>query len=132
MTKPINNNINLNPIHFDVEGQTEEALQQKMVFWFHSTYPEFRGCFFHVPNGDVRSKRAGARLKKVGVVAGVADMILLAHGGIWLFEVKNDKGTQSIRQIAWQKLMEKHGFTYILVRSLKQFQHYILELFKDW
>jgi len=33
--------------------------------------------FFHVPNGEVRDKRTAAKLKAMGVLAGVADLVFL-------------------------------------------------------
>mgnify|MGYP000046985433 FL=1 len=64
-------------IEKDVLGQSENALQQKCYFWFHNTYPEYRGLLFAVPNGGKRTKREAKTLKLTGVVSGVSDMIFL-------------------------------------------------------
>jgi hypothetical protein len=39
--------------------------------------------FFHVPNGEERDPRVGAKLKAMGVLPGVADLIFLWKDGRW-------------------------------------------------
>lgn len=79
---------------------------------------------FAVPNGGRRDKVSGARLKAEGVVAGVSDLILLVarHGyhGL-LIEMKTEKGRQSQQQRHWQKLAEKQGYRYVVIRSIEEF-----------
>ena len=123
--------MNDNNIHNDSPNQSEEALQQKIVFWFHNTYPQYRGLLFHVPNGDIRSKRAGARLKRLGVIAGVSDLILLYKSYTFLFELKTLKGKQSKSQSKWELLMKKNSFSYTVIRSLEQFKRHIEIIIKD-
>jgi hypothetical protein len=57
-------------------------------------------------------------------VAGVSDLILLVarHGyhGL-LIEMKTPKGSQSQLQRQWQKLVEKQGYRYVVIRSIEDF-----------
>ena len=112
----------MSDIFKDVDGQSEEQLQQKCVFWFHNEYPELRGCLFHVPNGGARTGREGAKFKKIGVYPGVSDLILLYNQEAILFELKDNKGRQSKKQKEWEETMRKQGFSYVLIRKLSDFK----------
>ena len=106
----------------DIKGQSEDALQQKCIFWFHNTYPSLRGLLFSVPNGGVRNAREGKKLKQTGVVSGVSDLILLYDGKANLIELKTEIGSQSKNQKDWQRKVEMQGFSYYLIRSLVDFK----------
>lgn len=112
----------MNPIYIDVKGQTEEQLCQKAFFWFTNAFPDLRGCLFHVPNGGNRNAREGKRFKQMGVVPGVADLILLVGKKAYLLEAKKEGGRQSQKQVEWELLMKREGFTYIVFDSLKFFK----------
>ena len=114
-----------NNIHIDVQGQSEDALQQKCVFWFHNAYPHLRGLLFAVPNGGSRNAREGQKLKRTGVVAGVSDLILLYMGSAFLLELKTETGSQSKKQKDWQSKAEQEGFEYFVIRSLAKFKSVI-------
>ena len=52
--------------------------------------------FFHVPNGEVRDPRTGAKLKAMGTRRGVADLLFIRPGAPPLFlELKDRVGRQS-------------------------------------
>ena len=61
-------------------NQEEHNIQCACVRWFNYQWPEYRGLLFAVPNGGARSKATAGKLKAEGVVAGVADLILLVPG----------------------------------------------------
>jgi len=105
--------------------KTENRIQQECVMKFHNTYPKLRGCLFSVPNGGARSIREGLLFKQTGVVAGVSDLILLYDAKAYLFELKNEVGSQSDKQKDWQHLMESQGFTYYLIRDMNTFMQII-------
>lgn len=87
-------------------------------------YPDIGLLLFAVPNGGRRDKVSGARLKDEGVVAGVADLILMvAKRGYHalLIEMKTAKGRQSPAQRYWQKLAEAQGYRYVVIRSIEEF-----------
>lgn len=55
---------------------------------------------FHVPNGGYRDQREAAKLKWIGVVAGVHDLIVIDDCGlVYLLEVKAPDGVLSADQI---------------------------------
>jgi len=54
--------------------------------------------WFSVPNGDVRTVQAGARLKAEGLRAGIPDLIFIRFGRVYGLELKALKGKQSPSQ----------------------------------
>jgi hypothetical protein len=79
---------------------------------------------FAVPNGGRIDKATGARLKEEGVLAGVADLILLQRRGGYgalLIEMKTAGGRQSQSQKEWQAHVEADGYRYVVCRSLDEF-----------
>lgn len=102
----------------------EHKLQVAMVKWFRMQYPSMRHNLFAVPNGGRRDAATGAKLKDEGVLAGVADLILLKSNrqyGALLIETKTKKGTQRDSQKEWEENIVKDGYRYVIVRSLEEF-----------
>ena len=65
---------------------------------------------FAVPNGESRSARTGAKLKRMGVRAGVFDFALVLPGGQAAFlELKTEKGRLSTVQKVFQEAAKKAG-----------------------
>lgn len=54
--------------------------------------------WFHPPNGGRRGPIEGARFKRMGVKAGVADLILLHNGNAFALELKTETGRISDAQ----------------------------------
>lgn len=102
----------------------EHRIQCACVRWFAYQYQQYEGLLFSVPNGGHRDKVTGAMMKAEGVVAGVADLILLVPSKGYhalCIEMKTEKGRQSPEQKAWQKKAEAHGYKYAVCRSLDDF-----------
>lgn len=102
----------------------ESHIQQGCVRWFRYQYPDLARLLFAVPNGGARDRVTGAILKGEGVVAGVADLILLKPAGDYhalCLEMKTRKGYQSDSQKQWQADVEKQGYRYAVCRSLDDF-----------
>lgn len=107
--------------------EREHQLQVQCVKWFSQAHPELKGRLFAVPNGGRRDRATGARLKEEGVIAGVADLILLKtnslHGAL-LIEMKTAErnSRQSAAQKEWQHAVTSEDeYKYIVVRSLETF-----------
>lgn len=102
----------------------EHKIQCACVSWFRLKYPMLAANLFAVPNGGRRDATTGAKLKAEGVLAGVADLILLYPSNGYhalLIEMKTSKGKQSEAQKAWQKKMEEYGYKYVVCHSLDEF-----------
>lgn len=77
----------------------------------------------HIPNGEARSARTGAKLKLMGVEAGAADLhFTLAGGQTGWVEIKAGKGRQSDTQRAFQAREEAAGARYAVVHSIDEAQ----------
>lgn len=110
--------------------KSENRIQQECCMWFHNEYEQFRGLLFAVPNGGARSSTEGALLKATGVISGVSDLLLMVDTETFCFELKNFYGHQSDNQRKWQKLVEREGFKYYIIRDLKQFQEIVKPIMK--
>jgi len=87
----------------------EESIQKQIVLWCKQhDNPKFHGIF-HVPNGDFRDKRTAIKLKKMGVKAGIPDLMLpLENGKVFWLELKTKKGKLSaVQKVVIAKLKKK-------------------------
>lgn len=77
--------------------------------------------WFAIPNGEARSPRTGARLKRMGVKRGVGDLCLILPGaGTAAFlELKSAKGRTSPEQRAFRDLIEGAGGRYALANTIE-------------
>lgn len=116
--------------------EEEHRLQCACVRWFRLQYPEYAHALFAVPNGGRRDATTAAKLKAEGVLAGVADLILLKSNpdyGALLIEMKSSTGCQSDSQKTWQKAICQHDeYKYIVVRSFDEFRHEIDTYLKSY
>lgn len=103
----------------------EHRIQCSCVRWFNLKYRKLKGRLFAVPNGGKRDALTGAKLKAEGVVAGVADLILLVPNrfyGALLVEMKTLTGRQSKSQKDWEQIITSEGnYKYVVCHSLDDF-----------
>ena len=104
----------------------EHRIHCACVRWFSLQYPQLHGRLFAVPNGGRRDATTAAKLKAEGVVAGVADLILLKSNrdyGALLIEMKTLKGRQRDSQKQWQNIVcASNEYKYVVCRSFDDFQ----------
>ena len=62
---------------------------------------------------------------------GVSDLIATKDGKTLFIEVKTETGKQSDDQIKFQKDIEDHGGTYLLVRSIDEVDAFVKKEFGD-
>jgi len=118
----------------------ESRIQSMCVAWFRLQYRSYAPLYFAVPNGVATSATQARILKGEGLLAGVADTLLLVpsqgyHG--LCIEFKKDttvwKEGQAVRaktyqrpeQKEWQKAVEAQGYRYEVVRSFEEFKDII-------
>ena len=97
----------------------ESEIQQSCISWFRFAFPQY--IIAAIPNGGSRNAIEAANLKKEGVLAGFADLIIIADHKILFVEMKTRKGKQRESQKEFQKKVEKLGFKYVICRSLDEF-----------
>lgn len=105
--------------------KTESRIQQDCAMWFWNTYPQYRGLLFEI-NNNSENAREGMRHRCMGRVKGVADMCLLAPGGVSVFiEFKTETGVQSQAQKEWESTITNAGHRYCVVRTEHEFRNLI-------
>ena len=87
--------------------------------WIRLAYP--KAISFHVANDRKTSPMRGAKLKKMGVLAGVPDIHILwpnaDHCGLFI-ELKTHKGKLSGTQTEMMGRLRAAGYKYEVCRSL--------------
>lgn len=79
--------------------------------------------WYHVPNGEARSKATGAKLKCMGVRPGVGDFALVLAGGKAAFlELKRPGGRPSAEQRLFRADAETAGALYAVASTPEQAQ----------
>lgn len=107
-------------------GQTESQIQQDCIKVFAAQYPVLyqEGMLFHIANEGIRLGKMGARVKKEGVVRGVADLCLCiprgGYGALYI-EMKKPGSYQRPEQKEWQRNCEKYGNRYVVCKSVEEF-----------
>lgn len=72
----------------------------------------------HIPNGEYRRPKTSARLQKMGVKAGVPDIMLLHGGRAYFFEIKAGRGKATESQVDWMAWLNRHDYQACVVRSV--------------
>ena len=116
-------------------SEEEHRIQCECVKYFALQYPSLRGRLFAVPNGGRRDATTAAKLKAEGVVAGVADLILLKSNrdyGALLIEMKTRKGRQRDSQKQWENTVcADSEYKYVVCRSFDDFKREVDDYLKN-
>lgn len=111
----------------------EAQLQARCFQRCWNEYPETRKLLFHVANENDRADSnaiQGAMRKSLGIIKGVADLILMIPRGPWhglCIEMKDVDGWQRPEQKEWQMLVERQGYRYEIIRTEADFMALIKE-----
>jgi len=103
----------------------EHDLQSACVKWFDRKYPNIIELLFSVPNAGLRSISQGAKFKREGLRAGVADIILSFQTGsvpLTYFEFKSPTGSQSDEQKVFEDIVTGAGFRYFVIKDIETFK----------
>jgi hypothetical protein len=99
------------------DHNAEARIQAAIVDWARTVAPDL--IVFHSPNGGLRSKSEAARLKWIGTLAGVPDLVILGRDGqCWLLEVKAPGGYLSDEQRAIRDRCTAMRIPFAVVRSI--------------
>lgn len=85
-------------------GEGEQGLQAAIVELFHALGVFKRALVFSVPNEGKRTKTTAGRLKAMGMLPGIADLVLVHDGLAFFLEVKMPRGRLSRRQKEFRDL----------------------------
>ena len=99
---------------------TEEQLQKQVVTYLKAALP-FRDClWFHVPNGEKRHVITATKLKAMGTIPGVPDLIFLRRTEPFGIELKVGKNGLSKGQKEMRAIFEGLDLPYHVCRSLDE------------
>ncbi len=106
---------------------SEDIVQQQIVAYLTTVSRKLGIAFFAVPNEAAMKGREGksrfaliAYLKKMGLIAGAQDIVILYKGGhAALLEVKSAVGKQSPTQMEYETWVRRTDTPYFLVRSVE-------------
>ena len=105
----------------------EDDLQRAVLAYIAAAIPY--AIVFHVPNGGFRTKPEAARLKSLGVMPGVADLVLLAgRGRVFFLELKAPKGRTTEDQDQFGEAARALGCGWAVIRSIDD----LILAFKAW
>lgn len=98
----------------------EDTLQMSVADYLRYQFPTL--LWFHTPNGGKRHPREAARLKRMGVLPGVADILLFWKSGMGAIELKSDIGRQRDTQKEFMLKWVANGGRYNICRSIEDVQ----------
>jgi hypothetical protein len=99
------------------DRNAEARIQAAIVEWIRTVAPSL--IVFHPANGGLRSKTEAARLKWIGGLAGVPDLVVMGlDGQSWLLEVKGPGGALSIEQEQFRDRCTALRIPFSIVRSI--------------
>jgi len=112
--------------------KSEARIQSECFIWFNNTFPHLRKLLYHVPNGELRDKVTAAKLKAMGVVSGVSDIVFHYRSRTYFFEFKKPGvGRASQDQKDFIEAIERQGFCAWLVDEQKQFEQLITSIIEE-
>jgi len=93
---------------------TEDKIQQDIFMYLHNNFciGDKINVVFAVPNQNQY------KLTKIGVVAGVSDLIYVTKDKVYFIEIKTENGKQSEKQKIFENKIKSLGYIYLIVRSL--------------
>lgn len=109
---------------------TESNIQQNIISYLSMIAVQKGIVFFSVPNESlvmvltifkVPKKicyQIVSFFKKMGLLPGVSDIVIIWKGKAYFMEVKTDSGTQSQDQVRFEHNVNKAGCEYTVVRSV--------------
>ncbi len=111
--------------------KSEGRIQAEAYEWFNNTFTHLRGLLYHVPNGELRDKITAAKLKAMGVVPGIPDIVFHYRQRTYFFEFKKPGETISKDQKKIHKQLDLQRFVVWVVDNLEEFKYLIESIISD-
>ena len=103
------------------KGPSENEVHMKCAQWVQKTHPAL--LIFHVANERKAPVQYHLKLKRLGVLKGVADFLAFPiDGRKFAIELKDDEGEQDSDQVKFQRRWERTGGLYFVARTVDDFQ----------
>ena len=114
------------------KNKTEAKIQSECFIWFNNTYPHLRGLLYHVPNGEKRDPITANKLKAMGVVAGIPDLVFHYRARTYFFEFKKDENEKPSKdQERIHKALDLQRFIVWVVWNKETFEYLIDSIISD-
>jgi hypothetical protein len=95
----------------------EDILQESIAEFLSWRWPDL--LWWHTPNGGSRNVREAVKLKRMGVLPGVADLVFIVGTGQAVFvELKAGKNKPTESQEAFRTRVVRSGCPYHVERSV--------------
>jgi hypothetical protein len=109
------------------DGNREARLQADIVAWLRQALPN--GLVFAVWNGgDLITKAEAAKRRWMGVLAGVADVVVVATKQTLFIEVKTSDGLVSLEQRQFGLQAQALGHSWAVARSIDDVRRTLVAL----
>lgn len=101
---------------------SEEAIQKAVIQWV-KYHPVLKRLVIHIPNEGKRTPRFGKKLKDLGMLPGVWDILIpmARHGyhGAWI-EIKSKNGILSPEQVQFKDDMQQQNYFTAVCHSVDE------------
>ena len=97
---------------------TELAIHRSVLAYLTLALPREATRPWHCASGEKRDEATAAKLKTMGVIPGLADLMFVWRGRLYAVEVKSPTGRSSTYQRAWREELETAGGAYAVVTSI--------------
>jgi len=117
-----------------LDDPLEAAIQVQLVEYLRLVLPARDVLFFSSPNeGMGRSQGGGGiarmvKLKRMGLLSGVADLVFIMRGRAYFLELKRKKGAQSVNQLVFEADATRAGADYAVAHSFDE----AVNVLKSW
>lgn len=112
--------------------ESEAKIQADCFQWFNNSFPHLRGLLYHVPNGELRDPVTANKLKAMGVVAGIPDIVFHFRAKSYFFEFKKpETGKASKSQKKVHEALDKQRFIVWLVDNIEAFKYLVEAIISD-
>ena len=104
----------------------EELLQESVCEHLAVLERTGRLLWFHVPNAGKHHISFRMKMKRLGLRAGVPDLVILPkHGNALFIELKSEKGVIEESQEMWIGWLSQFGYAVAVCRSLDEVQAFL-------
>ena len=117
-----------------IDDPLEAAIQVQLVEYLRLVLPARGVLFFSSPNEGMGHAQGGGgiarmvKLKRMGLLSGVADLVFVMRGRAYFLELKRRKGVQSVNQLTFEADATRAGADYAVAHSFDE----AVNILKAW
>jgi hypothetical protein len=116
------------------KGMKESTIQQQTIEYLSMVSRQYNFMFFSVPNESLMTVLVAFKVpkntchrivtffKKMGMLPGVSDLVIIQDGKVYFIEMKNENGKQGDSQILFEQRCIDVNAPYAICRSVEEVQ----------